>query len=125
MSRLLHPSIPYIEDLIQMEQLFERDTDRAVVLVGIHDVGHHVPPLLRNGIYVGRILAVGFLGALLIGKEQVGLAIPEDAVVADTLIFGDHFLQFRPDGSVTFGILLLASGLEIHLKSKSFHIRLD
>ena len=112
----------YDEDvaLFQVEDFLYGDGYRRVVGIDLHDVGHHVPPFLRYRVYIVGVLAVGVLGALLVGEENVCVLVPENAVVAYACIL-NHLFQFRPDGSVPLGILFLASGLEEHLKSKSFH----
>ena len=53
---------------VHVEELLERYADGRVVLVRIHDVGHHVPPFLRYRVYIGGVLAVGSLGTLLLSE---------------------------------------------------------
>lgn len=103
-----------------MKQLLDGDGDGRVVGVDLHDVGHHVPPFLCDGVYIGGILAVGVLAALLVSEEDVGLFVPEDAVVAHAGLL-DHLFQFRPDGGMTFGVLFFTTGFQVHLKCESFH----
>ena len=105
---------------IQMEDFLDRNGDRRVVGIHFHDVGHHVPPFLRDGIYVACVLTVGVAGAFLIAEEDVSVLVPINAVVAHTGIL-DHFHQFGPNGGMAAGILFLTSWLEEHLEGKSFH----
>ena len=67
------------------------------------------------------MMSVSFSLTLLIGKQDIGVFIPEDAVVAHALIL-NHLFQFRPNGSVPFGILFLEAWLQEHLECKSFHL---
>lgn len=103
-----------------MKQLLDGDGDGRVVGVDLHDVGHHVPPFLCDRVYIGGILAVGVLAALLVSEEDVGLLVPKDAVVAHAGLL-DHLFQFRPDGGMALGILFLTTWFQVHLKSESFH----
>ena len=105
---------------VHVEKLLEGNGDWRVVGVHLHDVGHHVPPALRDGVHVSGVLRVAVAGTFLVGKEYVGVAVPVDAVVADTL-FLDHLFQFGPNGGVPFGVLVLEAWLEEHLKCKSGH----
>ena len=105
---------------IHVEKFFQRNADRRIIRIHLHDVCHHIPPFLGDRIHVGGVLAVGIAIAFLNGKEQVGVFVPEDAVVAHTLVL-DHLFQLRPNRSVALGVFFLASLLEIHLKCKSFH----
>lgn len=104
---------------VHVEQLFYRNGDGRVVWVDLHDVGHHVPPFLCDGIYVGGVLTVGVLAAFLVSEEKVGLLVPEDAVVAHTG-FLDHLFQFRPDGGMTFGVLFSQPGFRYILNANLF-----
>ena len=106
--------------LVHVEEFFQWDADRRIIRIHLHDVCHHIPPFLGDRIHIGGVLAVGIAIAFLNGKEQIGVLVPEDAVVAHTLIL-DHLFQLWPNRSVALGIFLFASLLEIHLKCKSFH----
>ena len=66
------------------------------------------------------ILRAAFLRAFLIAEENIGVAVPVDAVVAHTLLF-NHLFQFRPDGSMALGVLFLTTRLEEHFKRESSH----
>ena len=58
----------------QMEHLLQGSRNGGVVWVDLHDVGHHVPPSLGNGVYVGGVLRVTLSCTLLITEKQVGIA---------------------------------------------------
>ena len=106
--------------LVHVEQLFDGNGDGRVVGVDLHDVSHHIPPFLCDGVHVGSVLAVGVLAALLISEENIGFLVPEDAVVAHAGLL-DHLFQLRPDGGMALGILFLTTWFQVHLKSESFH----
>ena len=103
-----------------MENFLHRDRDRRVVRVDLHDVGHHIPPLLGNRVDIGSILAISLLAALLIGKEEIRLLVPEDRVVGDALLL-DHLDEFWPNSSVPLLVFDLAAWLQFHLERESFH----
>ncbi len=105
-----------------MEELFYRNGDGRIIRIHLHDICHHVPPFLGDWVYMGRVLAVGILTALLVSKEQIGLLVPEDTVIAHALIL-DHLFQLWPNGCMTLGIFFLTPLLEVHFKCKSLHIR--
>ena len=67
---------------IQMEDFLDRNSDRRVIGIHFHDVGHHVPPLLRDWVYVGCVLRIALALTLLIAKEDIRVLVPIDAVVA-------------------------------------------
>ena len=107
-----------------MEYLFYRYCDRRIVRVNLHDVSHHVPPLLRDRINaVGCVLRVGLRRTLLIAKQNVSVLVPLDTVVAYSRVF-NHLYQFWPYCSMALLILFLTARLEEHLKCKSCHVRL-
>lgn len=51
-----------------MEKFFQRDADRRIIRIHLHDVCHHIPPFLGDRIHVGCVLAVGIAVAFLNGK---------------------------------------------------------
>ena len=91
-----------------MKHFLQGYGDRGVVGVHLHDVGHHVPPFLCNGVHVGSVLTVDIAGAVLITELDIRVFVPIDAVVAYSCLL-DHLYQFRPDGGMAAGILFLAS----------------
>jgi len=103
-----------------VEEFFQRDAHGRIIWVGIHDISHHIPPLLCDWVHVGCVLAIGVAIAFLNGKEQIGFFVPKDAIVAHSGVL-DHLFQFRPYSGVTFGILSLATWFQVHFERKSFH----
>ena len=105
-----------------MEHFLDGNGDGRMIWIGIHDVGHHVPPTLRYLVDAirGVLRATGSIGNLLIAIQDVGILIPIDAVVAHTGIL-DLFRQLGPEGSMALLVLFLTAWLEEHLKGKSFH----
>ena len=107
-----------------MKYFLQRHGDWRIVGIHLHDVGHHVPPFLRDGVYVVRILRVTLALTLLITKQDVRVLVPIDAVVADAAVL-NHLHQLRPDGSMATLVLFLTTWLQVHLKCKTFHITLN
>ena len=104
-----------------MENFLQGSGNGRVVGVHFHDVSHHVPPPLGDGIDMSGVLRTTLAATLLITEKEVGVLVPENTVVADTSLL-DHIDQLRPDGCVAAFVLHLATRLELHLESKSFHV---
>ena len=90
-----------------MEQFYKRNSHRRVIFICNHNVGHHIPPFPSDGIDCGLRICV--FGTLLISKEHIGLLIPKYTVITYSLMLYQLLLQFRPNGSMSFGILIFTS----------------
>ena len=102
-----------------MEEFGKGNRDRRIVGIHFHDIGHHVPPALGDGIHIVGVLRTAFALTLLIGKEDVGVFVPVDAVVAHALIL-DHLFEFGPNGIMPLFVFLLKAWFEEHLECKTF-----
>lgn len=102
-----------------MEDFAEGDGDGRVVGIGFHDVCHVCPPALGDGVGV-HVLAALFAVDFLVAEEDVGVAVPVDAVVADAGV-AELLLEFGPEGGVATFIFVFATGTEVHFECKSFH----
>ena len=111
-------SVPEDPVLFHVEYLFQRNRNRRVVRIHVHDVGHVVPPFLYDRIRA-EILRTALASLFLNGEQQVRLLVPEDVVVAYAGFF-QQFDQFGPDRAVAFFVLYLATGFEFHFKC-AFH----
>lgn len=100
-----------------MKNLPQWNRNGRIVGVHFHDISHHVPPPLGDGIDMSGVLRTTLAATLLITEKEVGVLVPEDTVVADTSLL-NHIDQLRPDGCVAAFVLHLATRLELHLESK-------
>ena len=93
-------SVPEDPVLFHVEYLFQRNRNRRVVRIHVHDVGHVVPPFFYDRIRA-EILRTALASLFLNGEQQVRLLVPEDVVVAYAGFF-QQFAQFEPDRAVAF-----------------------
>ena len=105
--------------LRHVKQFGERNRNGRVIRIGLHDIGHIIPPFLhdrgRSQILRG-LLAFDFLH----GKQNIRLLVPEDRIVVYVGIF-QHLDQFGPDFGVAFLVLGLATGFQFHFECTSLH----
>ena len=100
--------------LVQVEQHGQVDGNGRVVLVGLHDVGHEVPPLPVDG----RIGAGGPpLGVvdLDVAEQRQRVRVQRDGVVA-AAVGVDHVDHLGPQLVVPPLVLLFHAGVQLHLE---------
>lgn len=102
-----------------MEHLGQRDADRRVVWIGLHDVSHIRPPFLAD-LGGTEVLASPLPFQLLIGVEGVGVFVEVDAVVAYTAL-AQQATQFGEEIGMAALVLLFLSWVEEHFECFTSH----
>ena len=102
------------EILFHVETLVQRDGDRGVVRIHLHDVGHVVPPFLDDGIaaeILGTLVPFDFL----IGEQDVGVLVPPDGVILYAAV-GQELLELGPDGGMPALVFVFETRLQEHFE---------